>query len=113
MFWDNVAWVYDIFANVINRKANRALCEAVGKLIIPTYMNQMDRGTANSVSGDIGKAGGGFKRWSSRWRHTNAFLPMRDTRTQATSCAREGSPARWRCSEKHGERKKAEGKTRP
>ena len=23
MFWDNVAWVYDIFANVINRKANR------------------------------------------------------------------------------------------
>ena len=29
MFWDNVAWVYDIFANFINRKANRALCEAV------------------------------------------------------------------------------------
>ena len=62
VFWDNVAWVYDIFANVINRKANRALCEAVGKLIIPTYMNQMDRGTANSVSGVIGKAGAGFKR---------------------------------------------------
>ena len=35
MFWDNVAWVYDIFANVINRKANRALCAAVGELISP------------------------------------------------------------------------------
>ena len=32
MFWDNVAWVYDIFANFINRKANRALCEAVAQL---------------------------------------------------------------------------------
>lgn len=28
MFRDNVAWVYDIFANVINRKANKALCTA-------------------------------------------------------------------------------------
>ena len=35
MFWDNVAWVYDIFANFINRKANRALCEAVAQLIQP------------------------------------------------------------------------------
>lgn len=33
MFWDNVAWVYDIFANFINRKANRALCEAVAQMI--------------------------------------------------------------------------------
>ena len=33
MFWDNVAWLYDIFADGINRKANRALCGAVGKLI--------------------------------------------------------------------------------
>lgn len=162
MFWDNVAWVYDIFANVINRKANRALCSTVaglirpsdevlecacgtgllsgvvaqrcssltatdfsarmlkqarrkygrlgnvrfeqgdilhlcypnesfdaviaanvihlldeplqalseldrvcrrgGRLIIPTYMNQTDRGTTNSVSGAIGKAGADFKR---------------------------------------------------
>lgn len=36
MFWDNVAWVYDIFANGINRKANKALCEEVEKLIRPT-----------------------------------------------------------------------------
>ena len=36
MFWDNVAWAYDIFANVINRKANKALCAAVERLILPT-----------------------------------------------------------------------------
>ena len=36
MFWDNVAWVYDIFANIINRKANKALCEAVEGLILPS-----------------------------------------------------------------------------
>ena len=35
MFWDNVAWVYDIFANGINRKANKALCATVEKLIGP------------------------------------------------------------------------------
>lgn len=36
MFWDNVAWVYDIFANVINRKANKTLCAAVEGLISPS-----------------------------------------------------------------------------
>ncbi len=36
MFWDNVAFVYDIFANVINRKANKALCAAVERLIFPS-----------------------------------------------------------------------------
>ena len=36
MFWDNVACVYDIFANVINRKANKALCAEVEKLIRST-----------------------------------------------------------------------------
>ena len=35
MFWDNVACVYDIFANIINRKANKALCAAVERLISP------------------------------------------------------------------------------
>lgn len=162
MFWDNAAWVYDLFANVINRKADRKLCAVVaecifpgdevlecacgtgllsvviaercahltasdfsanmlrraerkcrnlrnvsfeqgdisaidhpderfdavvaanvihlldeplralreldrvcrrgGKLIIPTYMNQTDKGTTNSVSGAIGRAGADFKR---------------------------------------------------
>ena len=36
MFWDNVAWAYDIFADLINRKANRALCDAVAEWIFPT-----------------------------------------------------------------------------
>lgn len=36
MFWDNVAGVYDIFANVINRKANRQLCATVEQFIFPT-----------------------------------------------------------------------------
>ena len=36
MFWDNVAWVYDIFADIINRRANRKLCAVVGGLIRPT-----------------------------------------------------------------------------
>ena len=36
MFWDSVAWVYDIFANIINRKANKTLCAAVEGLISPS-----------------------------------------------------------------------------
>lgn len=36
MFWDQVAWVYDVFANVINRKADKALCAAVKELISPS-----------------------------------------------------------------------------
>ncbi len=35
MFWDNVAWAYDIFANILNRRANRALCAAVAAVIEP------------------------------------------------------------------------------
>lgn len=34
MFWDRVAGVYDIFANVINRKVHKDLCDKVGKLIM-------------------------------------------------------------------------------
>lgn len=33
MFWDKVAWIYDIFANVINRKTHKDLCEKVENLI--------------------------------------------------------------------------------
>ena len=32
MFWDRVAWAYDLFAEGINRKADRALCAAVERL---------------------------------------------------------------------------------
>lgn len=35
MFWDKVAWVYDVFANVINRKADKKLCDTVEQLILP------------------------------------------------------------------------------
>ena len=35
MFWDQVAWVYDVFANGINRRANRAMCAAVAAQIRP------------------------------------------------------------------------------
>ena len=33
MFWDQVAWIYDLFADGLNRKANRALCDAVAQEI--------------------------------------------------------------------------------
>ncbi len=35
MFWDHVAWIYDVFANGVNRKANRALCATVEATIHP------------------------------------------------------------------------------
>ncbi len=35
MFWDNVAGVYDIFVNVVNRRAHRALKEIMAGLIGP------------------------------------------------------------------------------
>ena len=35
MFWDRVAGVYDIFANIINRKANKQMCAVVEALISP------------------------------------------------------------------------------
>ena len=36
MFWDRVAWAYDLFAEGINRKADRALCAAVERLMAPS-----------------------------------------------------------------------------
>ena len=35
MFWDNVAGVYDVFVNVINRKTHQKLKEIVSGLIEP------------------------------------------------------------------------------
>ena len=35
MFWDNVAGVYDIFVNIINRKTHRRLKEMVSDLVEP------------------------------------------------------------------------------
>ena len=186
MFWDKVACVYDVFANVINRKANRALCETVaalirpadtvlecacgtglltgviaprcksltatdfsanmlkraekklkkygnvrfaqaditkldypdgsfdavvaaniihlldepyralaeldrvckpgGRLIIPTYMNRTDRGTTNSVSGAIGKAGADFKREFTPETYRQFFAAAGYTDARYTLC---------------------------
>ena len=64
MFWDNVAGVYDVFVNVINRETHQKLKKIVssliepgdtvlecacgtGLLIIPTYMNKDDKGKTN------------------------------------------------------------------
>ena len=33
MFRDNVACVYDLFADVINRRTNQRLCSVVGEMI--------------------------------------------------------------------------------
>ena len=38
------------------------VCKPGGKIIIPTYMNQTDKGKTNGVSGAIGKVGADFKR---------------------------------------------------
>ena len=35
MFWDNVAGVYDVFVNVINRKTHQELKQIVSALIEP------------------------------------------------------------------------------
>ena len=35
MFWDKVAWAYDIFADGLNKKTNRALCAEAAQLIRP------------------------------------------------------------------------------
>ena len=59
-----------VAANVIHllKEPERALaeldrvCRKGGRLIIPTYMNKTEKGTTNSVSGAIGKAGADFKR---------------------------------------------------
>ena len=186
MFWDNVAWVYDIFANVINRRAHRTLCAAVeavirpdddvlecacgtglltgviagkckslvatdfsanmlkraqkkyarrgsivfeqanilhlgypdarfdavvaanvihllnepytalreldrvcrpgGRIIIPTYMNQTDKGGTNSVSGMIGRAGADFKREFTLASYKRFFAEAGYTRVSYTLC---------------------------
>lgn len=186
MFWDNVACVYDIFANVINRKANRELCAVVrgmigprdevfegacgtglltgeiaprcrslvatdfsanmlrraekkygsfpnvrferadilrldypdasfdavvaanvihlldepyralreldrvcrpgGRIIIPTYMNQTDKGTTNGVSSATGKAGADFKREFTLDSYRRFFADAGYTDAEYTMC---------------------------
>ena len=33
MFWDNVAWIYDLFADVLNGKVHKVLCREVAELV--------------------------------------------------------------------------------
>lgn len=186
MFWDKVAWVYDIFADVINRKANMKMCAVVeaqitpadevlecacgtgmlskviaarcksliatdfsanmlkqaerkcrkyenvkfeqgnilqidypdenfdvvvaanvihlldepyralreldrvckkgGRLIIPTYINQTEKGTTNHVSGAIDKAGADFKREFTMQTYQKFFEEADYTRADYTLC---------------------------
>ncbi len=76
MFWDKVAGVYDIFANIINKKTHKKLkavvaneicesdnvCKPGGKIIIPTYMNKDNSGKTSGFAKTVGKAGADFKR---------------------------------------------------
>ena len=36
MFWDRVAWAYDLFANIYNGKTHRELCRVVAGLLFTT-----------------------------------------------------------------------------
>ena len=92
MFWDNVAGVYDVFVNVINRKTHQKLkkivssliepgdtvlnrvCKDGGMLIIPTYMNKDDKGKTNGFSDAAQKAGADFKREFSMESYRQFFL---------------------------------------
>lgn len=38
------------------------VCKPGGRIILPTYMNQTEKGTLDGVSGAIGRAGADFKR---------------------------------------------------
>lgn len=57
--WTAVSWAAPIWTR---RHPLPRSCRPGGRLIIPTYMNRTDKGTTNSVSGVIGRAGADFKR---------------------------------------------------
>ncbi len=75
------------------------VCKPGGKIIIPTYMNQTDKGRTNGVSGVIGKAGADFKREFTLDTY-KLFLHRSDIRMQAMFCARAEFRAPWRFSQK-------------
>ena len=55
MFWDNVAGVYDIFTNIINKKTHKGLCERIGELIFETEEVLECACGTGLLSGIIGK----------------------------------------------------------
>lgn len=121
MFWDRVAWAYDLFAEGINRKADRALCAAVERLIAPSdavlecacgtglLTEVMEPRCRSLVATDFSekmlkrvekKCGGrGLQAGVHPGYLQTVFLQMPAIRMGTTSCAQAGSPAPWRCSE--------------
>lgn len=69
------------------------VCRQGGRIIIPTYMNRTNKGTTNSVSGAIGKAGADFKREFTIDTYKR-FLKKPDILTLLTRCVTAGSPVR-------------------
>jgi len=63
MFWDNVAGVYDVFVNVINRKTHQKLKEIVSDLLEP------DDTVLECACGT-----GLISRGSLPWKATNSFF---------------------------------------
>ena len=62
------------------------VCRTGGKLIIPTYMNRTDKGTTNSVSNAIGKAGADFKREFTSESYRAFFADAGYTEISETLC---------------------------
>ena len=62
------------------------VCRPSGRLIIPTYMNQTEKGGTNSVSGVIGKAGADFKREFTMDSYRRFFADAGHTDTTYTLC---------------------------
>lgn len=75
------------------------VCRPGGRLIIPTYINQTDRGTTNRVSGAIGGPAR-ISSGNSRWIPTGHSSPRRGIRMRTIRCAGGGFPVRWPSSER-------------
>jgi len=62
------------------------VCKKGGRLIIPTYINQTEKGTTNHVSGAIDKAGADFKREFTMQTYQKFFEEAGYTRADYTLC---------------------------
>ena len=62
------------------------VCKPGGRIIIPTYMNQTDKGGTNRVSGMIGKAGADFKRAFTLASYQQFFADAGYTHVSYTLC---------------------------
>ena len=62
------------------------VCKPGGRIIIPAYMNQTDKGGTNRVSGMIGKAGADFKRAFTLASYQQFFADAGYTHVSYTLC---------------------------